>query len=123
MLISKIPEVLEICLKSDETLLMEGAHGIGKSEIVEEFMIKNGIHNETLFLSTQEVGDLIGMPRIIKKNGEKIHTWTKPIWLQRMEEAVMPSKMRFEDLEFADEEFKTFVENKLKEEAETLSKK
>ena len=115
MLISNIPSVLEICFKSNETLLIEGPHGIGKSEVVAGFTESTGMHNETLFLSNQEVGDLIGMPRTIEKHGELIHTWTKPIWLQRMEEAVFPSKMNIEDLEFLDDDFKTFVYSKLKE--------
>jgi ABC-type cobalamin/Fe3+-siderophores transport system ATPase subunit len=115
MLISNIRSVLEICFKSNETLMIEGPHGIGKSEVVANFATENNMHNETLFLSNQEVGDLIGMPRSIERNGEVIHTWTKPIWLQKMEEAVMPAKFDVDDLEFSDEDFKAFVYSKLKE--------
>jgi MoxR-like ATPase len=62
---------------------MVGKHGLGKSQIVEQYAKENGYHLETLFLSQQEVADLIGIP--IQENG--VTYWSKPIWMKRMEDA------------------------------------
>jgi MoxR-like ATPase len=115
MLISNIPAVLQLCFRSGETLMINGEHGIGKSDIIENFARDNDMVNETLFLSTQEIGDLVGNPVTVERHGDLIHTWTKPIWLKRLDEAVMPNEMMFDDLEFLDEGFKEFVQIKLKE--------
>ena len=115
MFIAEVPEILKVCLDANETLLMEGSHGIGKSQIAAEFARAENVHNETLFLSHQEVGDLIGMPRTVEMHGEFITTWTKPIWLHRMERAVMRDEMKFNDLVFNDPDFKEYVELFLKE--------
>jgi hypothetical protein len=116
MKITDVVHILKICFDANETLLMEGTHGIGKSKIAEGFAKTNNLHNETLFLSHQEVGDLIGMPRTIEIEGEFVTIWTKPIWLRRMEVAVMPRKMNLEDIVFEDEAFKDFVTSRLNEE-------
>ena len=114
MFIAEVPEILKICLEANETLLMEGSHGIGKSQISREFAEKENVHNETLFLSHQEVGDLIGMPRTVEVHGEFVTTWTKPIWLHRMERAVMRDEMKFNDIAFKDDDFREYVELYLK---------
>lgn len=77
---------------ANDTVIMEGAHGIGKSDAVKNFSEEKGFHMETLFLSHQEVGDLIGMPRTIEKDGEILTAWTKPIWFQRIEKAAEQGK-------------------------------
>jgi len=77
--------VIKAAAKADDTVIMEGPHGIGKSAIVKQFAKENGYHIEELFLSHQEVGDLIGIPHTIEIDGNTITTWSKPIWLQRME--------------------------------------
>lgn len=81
-------KILEIARISDENVLIEGLHGIGKSEQVKEYADKQNLHLEILYLSHQEVGDLIGMPSIV----ENITIWTKPSWLVRMEEATANGK-------------------------------
>lgn len=75
--------ILETAKRSNENVLIEGVHGIGKSLRVKEYAKKNNLHLEILYLSHQEVGDLIGIPTI--SNNTTI--WTKPSWLTRMEEA------------------------------------
>lgn len=78
-----IETILETARKSDENVLIEGVHGIGKSQRVKEYALQNNMHLEILYLSHQEVGDLIGMPII--ENQTTI--WTKPSWFKRMEDA------------------------------------
>lgn len=77
---------------AQDAVLMEGVHGIGKSQIVEQFCDEDNIHLEILMLSHQEVGDLIGIPHMIEKGGETITTWSVPIWLQRMKAAAALGK-------------------------------
>lgn len=71
--------ILETAKRSNENVLIEGVHGIGKSLRVKEYAKKNNLHLEILYLSHQEVGDLIGIPTI--SNNTTI--WTKPSWLIR----------------------------------------
>jgi len=90
--ISKVKFALQGCFLANDTLLIEGVHGIGKSQIVEEWCNENNFHMETLFLSHQEIGDLIGMPRTSEVQGELVTLWTKPIWLQRLTQAANEGK-------------------------------
>ena len=83
MRISKMKAIFELAHLSNDTVRLIGKHGIGKSQIVEEFAKEKNYHIETLFLSQNEVADLIGIP--VQENG--ITYWSKPIWLHRMEEA------------------------------------
>ena len=77
---------------ADDTVIMKGVHGIGKSDVVKAFAEENDFRMETLFLSHQEVGDLIGMPRTIEEDGEILTAWTKPVWFQRIVKAAEQGK-------------------------------
>ena len=79
--------VIHAASVADDTVIIEGVHGIGKSDIVKQFAKENDYHIETLFLSQQEVGDLIGIPTIVEDNGNQLTVWSVPIWLQRMRDA------------------------------------
>jgi hypothetical protein len=76
-------QIFKLAHLSNDTIRMVGKHGIGKSQIVEEFAKENNFHIETLFLSQNEVADLIGIPYQEKQTT----FWSKPSWLKRMEEA------------------------------------
>jgi len=93
--------VIHAAAMADDTVIMEGLHGIGKSNIVTQFSKNFGYHQETLFLSHQEVGDLIGIPHTIERDGVTITTWSTPIWLQRMQKAAskgIPSILFLDEL-------------------------
>lgn len=93
MKISSVKHLLFPCFLTGDSPLIRGKHGIGKSDVVRTWAEMNGFHFEVLFLSHQEVGDLIGMPKTITgPKGEALHTWTKPSWLHRMEEATNAGK-------------------------------
>lgn len=81
--INTAKEIIYAASLADDTVLLEGPHGIGKSNIVKQFAKENNYHLEELFLSHQEVGDLIGIP--FMERG--ITTWSTPIWLKRMWDA------------------------------------
>lgn len=83
MKISAMKDVFKVAHFSNDAVRMVGLHGLGKSQIVEQFAKENGYHIETLFLSQNEVADLIGIPDT--KDG--VTYWTKPVWLKRMEDA------------------------------------
>lgn len=115
--IGDVKDILNVAMEVDDAVLMQGAHGIGKSKVVEEFCEENGYFFYPLFLSHQETGDIIGNTKTIEhvigtkmvqakdadgnvkldENNQPIRievddvvyltTWTKPTWLQRMEEA------------------------------------
>jgi len=82
--------VIRACRVADDALIMEGLHGVGKSAAPKQIAKEDELHLEELFLSHQEVGDIIGIPHTIEIENadgiqETITTWSKPIWLQRME--------------------------------------
>lgn len=72
---------------ANDTVIMEGAHGIGKSEIVKQFAKEENMYIVDLRLSNNEVGDLIGIPHIVDhSDGSKITEWSVPSWLKRIRE-------------------------------------
>lgn len=75
--------IIGIAKDADDVVIMQGKHGIGKSAIVQEYSRENNYYLTELFLSNQEVGDLIGLPETI--NG--VQYWSIPHWLQRMYDA------------------------------------
>lgn len=85
-------QILDAAAMVDEAVLMEGVHGIGKSQLAQQFSDDKNYHMETLFLSHQEVGDLIGIPHAIEIDGVMCTTWSVPIWLQRMRTAASEGK-------------------------------
>jgi alkaline phosphatase D len=82
--VSTAKEIIKAAVLADDAVIMQGLHGIGKSAVVKQFAAEENYHLEELFLSHQEVGDLIGNPKTIEKDGVAITTWTIPAWLQRM---------------------------------------
>lgn len=83
----------EECLKfsilhSDQIKLpiaIWGYHGIGKTELVKKIAKDLNMNLVILHLSTQDITDLIGIPRdkevIIQDKKEKITIWSCPVWL------------------------------------------
>lgn len=90
--IQSAKEIIKAASLADDTVIMEGPHGIGKSNIVKQFANEQEYHLEELFLSHQEVGDLIGIPHTIDRDGLTLTTWSMPIWLQRMHQAAAQGK-------------------------------
>jgi len=73
--------MLEMSQQSRDVLYIEGAHGIGKSEMVAEWAEKKGMKCRVLMLSQNEVGDLIGIPNI--KDGITT-SWAMPDWFNEI---------------------------------------
>ena len=87
MNINNMKEVLSIAHKSGEAVHMVGVHGIGKTAIVKHFAQEQGFHCEVLQLTVMDTGDLMGMPNIEKNEFGNVTTWSKPIWVQRINQA------------------------------------
>lgn len=86
--ISTASKILDAANIVKDSVIVSGKHGIGKSAIMKQFAKKNNYFLTELFLSNQEVGDLIGIPEtVVHENNVTVTTWTIPIWLQRMNEA------------------------------------
>lgn len=107
MNITNAKKILAAASLTNHTVLMSGPHGCGKSTIVASFAKDHGFYNQPLFLSTQEVGDLIGMPRTIEQDGETLTTWSKATWLQRLIDYAWPTEHKFSDLSFSSPEFES----------------
>ncbi len=90
---TQLENLYQIACDTTVSVIVEGDHGIGKSESVYSFAAKFGFHVEPLFLSHQEVADLIGIPTLEKdEDGYPLTTWSKPIWLHRFEQAAKAGK-------------------------------
>lgn len=90
---SQLEKLYSVACDTSVSVIVEGEHGIGKSESVYSFAKDNDFHVEPLFLSHQEVADLIGIPTLEKNDANHpLTTWSKPIWLHRMEVAASEGK-------------------------------
>ena len=90
--LTTLEKLYEVAHKTDVSVIIEGPHGIGKSDSVKQFAKRHGAHLETLFLSHQEVADLIGIPHLTEEDGKPVTKWSKPIWLKRLEDAAKEGK-------------------------------
>ena len=87
MNINKIKIAMKIAYGAGDAVHMIGRHGIGKSEIVNQFGRDNGFHVEILQLPILETSDLVGMPDITETQFGKVTTWAAPEWVHRVHEA------------------------------------
>ena len=96
---------------ANHTVIMSGAHGIGKSSIVKQFAKENNKHCVELFLSHMEMGDVLGLPRTAEVAGVLTTTWSAPDWIQAIINRAFPPEVAIEDLQFNDAAFEKFVIN------------
>ena len=83
MKISDSKHIFTAAMYAEDSILMTGLHGIGKTEVVREWARENNIYLEPLYLSSQETGDLIGLITLT----DGVSTWAQPSWLDRMNKA------------------------------------
>jgi MoxR-like ATPase len=80
MRLSKAKELMSTVLWDlNETILLEGETGVGKSQLVAALAQEKNFELIDLRLGQMEVGDLIGMPMLI---GNETH-WARPCWWPR----------------------------------------
>ncbi len=120
--INSAKKIIKAANLADDTVIMEGLHGIGKSNIVKQFANEEQMFCVELFLSHMEVGDVIGIPRTITHGIEVVTTWTKPIWLQRMVDKAWPVEFDYSTISYASEDIQTAVEANLSSTSGTITR-
>jgi MoxR-like ATPase len=86
--IKDIIKIIEIT-PSDQAILLEGIHGIGKSQCIEDYFTKQKYRMVTLFLGQMaDAGDLIGLPdrEDSKETGYKHTIFCPPFWWPKSDE-------------------------------------
>lgn len=79
--IDEISDILNICTKAKITPNLVGTQGIGKSEAVKEFAKKHKFDGVIdLRLGQMEIGDLIGLPKVIEVDKKWKTIWGQPVW-------------------------------------------
>lgn len=108
MNIGEITKIISACDATETVPLIEGKHGIGKSQITMQYAKANNMHCEQLILSLMDTADLLGIPTIEKVGGATSTIWAAPDWYQRIVNAAWPVTMKVSDLTFKDKEFNNF---------------
>ena len=103
--------MLKLALKANDTVLLDGKHGIGKTSVIKQFAKENLMYLEPLILSLKDPSDLLGMPNINSTGITKRTEFAEPDWFQRIVDKAWPEHFYFSDLEFHDLEFKNYIDN------------
>jgi len=98
--------ILDISREANDSLLIEGPHGLGKSQQVKEWCTDNNFNLETLFTSLIEESDLTGIP--VPSEDKTSTIWLKPQWAHNMDLNSFPST-EFKNLSFEDKEFEIYL--------------
>jgi hypothetical protein len=114
MNINEITTFLGAADLCDQAPLIEGLHGLGKSDIIRQYAKANNMHCEILILSLMDTGDLIGLPRTAEIGGQSTTVWAAPNWYTNIVDAAMPATVPVDDIEFADPGFKELVLSRVK---------
>ena len=111
MNITEAKEALKYCDEIGKVPLLEGVHGIGKSQIVKEYAKENGYSCEILILSLMDTGDLLGIPKIVNDGNDMFTNWAAPVWFKRILDNEWTPNMidPLNDLEFTDKDFEKFI--------------
>ena len=115
--------MLNLALKANDSVLINGKHGIGKTSVVKQFAKENDMHLETLILSLKDPSDLLGMPYIDESGTNKRTQFAEPDWFQKIIDKAWPEEFEYSDLEFYDYGFKDFVNSSELNIAEKIHRK
>jgi hypothetical protein len=77
MNIKETKQALDVLMKHKRAPFLWGAQGIGKTETVVSYCESRGLDHRILHLSTQEIGDLIGL---LMKNADGTVSHARPDW-------------------------------------------
>jgi hypothetical protein len=114
MNINEIKQFIGAADLCDQAPLIEGLHGLGKSDTVRQYAKDNNMHCEVLILSLMDTGDLLGLPRTAEIGGQSTTVWAAPNWYTNIIDAAMPATISVDDIEFADPDFKELVLSRVK---------
>ena len=105
--------MLKHALLANDSVLLNGKHGIGKTSVVKQFAKENNMHLETLILSLKDPSDLLGMPYINHTETHKRTQFAEPDWFQKIVDKAWPIKCEWVDLEFTDLDFEKFAKTQI----------
>lgn len=89
--------------------LIEGLHGVGKSDAIRQYAKENNLHCEILILSLMDTSDILGLPRAAVIGGQSTTIWSAPDWFNRIVDKAWGLNLDTDDLQFTDIEFKSLV--------------
>ena len=113
MNISAVKGILKAAYLANDTVIMEGKHGLGKSQVAGAYAKEENFNFVPLFLSHMEMGDVLGLPRTAEVGGVLTTTWSAPDWINNIINSAFPASVKFEDLTFEDKALKSEVERTL----------
>ncbi len=105
--------MLKHAYDANDSVLLNGKHGIGKTSVIKQFAKENNMYLETLILSLKDPSDLLGMPHIDHAETQKRTQFAEPDWFQKIIDKAWPTKCDYNDLEFSDIEFQKYVETQI----------
>jgi hypothetical protein len=114
--------VIEAAALANDTVIIEGVHGVGKSAIVKQFAKDNNYNSVELFLSMMDTGDMLGMPRTRQVGATTITTWAEPDWFQTIVDKAWPQEVHLQDITFNDAALESFITSNLKPENNKYSR-
>lgn len=109
----ELKKFIAACDIAGHAPLIDGVHGIGKSETIKQYAKENDMHCEILMLSLLDTADLCGIPRSAEIGGLHSTIWSAPIWVNRIIDAAWPLNLDVDALQFNDPEFEKFVQSEL----------
>lgn len=115
---ANIDDIKQIITAADacgQVPLIEGLHGIGKSEGVYQYAKENNMHYEPLILSLMDTGDMLGMPDTVEVSGILSTVWAAPSWYTNIVNAAWPELLPTKELVFADADLAQAVSEHLRE--------
>ena len=105
--------MLKHAYNANDSVLLNGKHGIGKTSVVKQFAKENNMYLETLILSLKDPSDLLGNPYIDHSETRKRTQFAEPDWFQKIVDKAWPTKFYWSDLEFHDTELKKYAESQI----------
>lgn len=98
---------------ADAAPLIQGLHGLGKSDIVKQYAEENNMHFVPLILSLMDTGDLLGLPRTVEVGGVLSTSWAAPEWFNGIINAAWPVTINSDDLVFHNEAVQKAIQPRL----------
>lgn len=106
----KLLAAADYCGKST---IVQGLHGIGKTQAMEQYAREAGLNYVPLILSLMAPEDLLGRPDDVSIAGMQTMIWSAPDWYSEIVNLAWPPSLETSALKFNDPGFEKFVNNSL----------
>lgn len=99
MNIFRVKEHLKVVFQTDVVPLLEGATGIGKSELFQQVADELGmVLIDVRMGECGEAADAFGLPTVVADGAERRTIWSKPTWMPREEEMSKPHLLLLDEI-------------------------